>query len=232
VSADDVARGETLVRSGKYATNGQPRPAPGTHADFIYRAKLATNPSFDDTNEMVSALSCLTRYADMDDTHYRDDPLRPYIGPLLLRIIRENRWQHFDMSLGKKVQHAQFEDFVRAGALYGLQTEPVALRRLVCGDQEVLDALDELLVADNEPGPDEPPDNRPSDGAQLLDDVKAFLARFVVYPTEHELNAHVLWIAHTRLLDVWESTPRIAFLSPEPSSGKSRALEVTEPLVP
>lgn len=34
------------------------------------------------------------------------------------------------------------------------------------------------------------------------------------------------------LMDAWESTPRIAFLSPEPGSGKTRALEVTEPLVP
>jgi hypothetical protein len=33
-------------------------------------------------------------------------------------------------------------------------------------------------------------------------------------------------------MDRWESTPRIAFLSPEPGSGKSRALEVTELLVP
>ena len=33
-------------------------------------------------------------------------------------------------------------------------------------------------------------------------------------------------------MDFWDSTPRIAFLSPEPGSGKSRALEVTEPLVP
>jgi hypothetical protein len=33
-------------------------------------------------------------------------------------------------------------------------------------------------------------------------------------------------------MDEWDSTPRIAFLSPEPGSGKSRALEVTEPLVP
>ena len=44
--------------------------------------------------------------------------------------------------------------------------------------------------------------------------------------------AHVLWIAHTWRLDAWDSTPRIAFLSPEPGSGKSRALEVTELLVP
>ena len=33
-------------------------------------------------------------------------------------------------------------------------------------------------------------------------------------------------------MDAWESTPRIAFLSPEPSSGKTRAIEITETLVP
>jgi hypothetical protein len=33
-------------------------------------------------------------------------------------------------------------------------------------------------------------------------------------------------------MDVWDRTPRIAFLSPEPGSGKTRALEVTELLVP
>jgi hypothetical protein len=70
------------------------------------------------------------------------------------------------------------------------------------------------------------------DGSELLDDIEEFLARFVVYPSEHERRAHVLWIAHTWLMDCWDSTPRIAFLSPEPGSGKSRALEVTEPLVP
>lgn len=70
------------------------------------------------------------------------------------------------------------------------------------------------------------------DGAALLDAIDAYLQRFVVYPSQHERHAHVLWIVHTWLMDAWESTPRIAFLSPEPGSGKSRALEVTEPLVP
>lgn len=69
-------------------------------------------------------------------------------------------------------------------------------------------------------------------GADLLDAIETFLARFVVYPSQHARRAHVLWIVHTWLMDRWESTPRIAFLSPEPGSGKSRALEVTEPLVP
>jgi len=72
----------------------------------------------------------------------------------------------------------------------------------------------------------------PLNGAELLYDVERFLSRFVVYPSEHERIAHMLWIAHTWFMDAWESTPRIAFLSPEPASGKSRALEVTEPLVP
>ena len=37
---------------------------------------------------------------------------------------------------------------------------------------------------------------------------------------------------HAHLMDAWELTPRIAFLSPEPGSGKTRALEVSELLVP
>ena len=74
--------------------------------------------------------------------------------------------------------------------------------------------------------------NAPTDGAALLDQVHAFLGRFVAYPSEHAHNAHTLWIAHTHAMDAWESTPRLAFLSPEPGSGKTRGLEASEPLVP
>src|SRR5262245_31249631 len=70
------------------------------------------------------------------------------------------------------------------------------------------------------------------DGAKLLKDVHTFLGRFVAFPSEHAMVAHTLWVAHTHLMDAWDSTPRIAFLSPEPGSGKSRAIEVTELLVP
>src|SRR5262245_22851269 len=68
--------------------------------------------------------------------------------------------------------------------------------------------------------------------AQILDDIHDFLGRFIIYPSKEAHDAHVLWIAHTHVMDAWESTPRIAFLSPEPASGKSRALEVSELLVP
>jgi hypothetical protein len=65
-----------------------------------------------------------------------------------------------------------------------------------------------------------------------VDDVYNFLSRFVAYPSEAAHVAHTLWIVHTYLMEAWESTPRIAFLSPEPGSGKTRALEVTETIVP
>lgn len=70
------------------------------------------------------------------------------------------------------------------------------------------------------------------DGAGILDDVHGYIGRFVAYPSDHAHVAHTLWIAHAHLMEAWDSTPRLAFLSPEPGSGKSRALEVTEPLVP
>lgn len=66
----------------------------------------------------------------------------------------------------------------------------------------------------------------------VLDCVHRFLGRFVVYPSENAHVAHTLWIGHTHLMSCWESTPRLAFLSPEPGSGKTRALEISETLVP
>ena len=69
-------------------------------------------------------------------------------------------------------------------------------------------------------------------GEVMLRKVYDFLGRFIAYPSDHAHVAHALWVVHAHLMDVWESTPRIAFLSAEPASGKSRALEATELLVP
>lgn len=71
----------------------------------------------------------------------------------------------------------------------------------------------------------------PIGGAALLDEIHDFLGQYVIYPNEHMQRAHTLWIAHTHLMELWDSTPRIYFKSPEPSSGKTRALEVSEHLV-
>src|SRR6185369_1428590 len=69
-------------------------------------------------------------------------------------------------------------------------------------------------------------------GQSMLQAVFEYLGRFIKYPCGHTHVAHALWIVHTHLMDRWDSTPRLAFTSPEPGSGKSRALEVTELLVP
>ena len=70
------------------------------------------------------------------------------------------------------------------------------------------------------------------DGAAIMQEVHDFTGRFIAYPGQPAHVAHVLWIAHTHLMDAWESTPRFAALSPEPASGKTRLLEITELLVP
>jgi hypothetical protein len=70
------------------------------------------------------------------------------------------------------------------------------------------------------------------DGCAVLDAVADFLARFVAYPSDHARYAHALWLAHTWRMDEWESAPRLAFMSPEKGSGKTRSLEVSEHLVP
>ena len=64
-----------------------------------------------------------------------------------------------------------------------------------------------------------------------LDLVELFLQRFVAYPSEHALVAHSLWIAHTHMIDRFDTTPRLAFMSAEKASGKTRALELTALLV-
>lgn len=69
-------------------------------------------------------------------------------------------------------------------------------------------------------------------GAELLDDVERFLARFVAFPSDAARVAVTLWAAHAHLVHVSDNSPRMALLSPEPGSGKTRTLEVLELLTP
>src|SRR5262245_38959067 len=65
-----------------------------------------------------------------------------------------------------------------------------------------------------------------------LDLVESFLRRFVAYLSEHALVAHTLWIAHCHMIARFDTTPRLAFMSAEKASGKTRALEVTALFTP
>lgn len=65
-------------------------------------------------------------------------------------------------------------------------------------------------------------------GHWVLDDLRGWLTSYVAYPSAAYADAVVLWAAHTHLLDQCASTPRLALLSPEPGSGKTRTLELLE----
>jgi hypothetical protein len=74
------------------------------------------------------------------------------------------------------------------------------------------------------------PDSEP--GCDILDDVERMLTCYVAFPDEHARAAVTLWIAHAHAIEAFESTPRLALLSPEKGSGKTRTLEVLALLVP
>jgi hypothetical protein len=72
------------------------------------------------------------------------------------------------------------------------------------------------------------PDPLAPSGADLLDDVHGFVRAYVAFPSEAASVAVTLWAAHTHLVAAFESTPRLALLSPEKQCGKTRVLELLE----
>lgn len=70
------------------------------------------------------------------------------------------------------------------------------------------------------------------DGAALLGRVLSWLSRFIAAPSLDALIGLVTWVAHTHLMEAWESTPRLLVCSAEPGSGKTRVLELLATLTP
>jgi len=94
----------------------------------------------------------------------------------------------------------------------------------------LVDGAVKLLRQTKEKKP--PPGEQPvPDGAAVLGLARDYLKKYVAHPSSHALVAHTLLCAHTHLLEAFDSTPRGAFLSAFPESGKTRALEATAPLV-
>lgn len=68
--------------------------------------------------------------------------------------------------------------------------------------------------------------------ASLLAEVEAFIGEYVAFPSNAALVAVTLWAAHAHALEGFESTPRLALISPEKATGKTRTLEVLDLLTP
>lgn len=67
--------------------------------------------------------------------------------------------------------------------------------------------------------------------ADLLDNVAAFLRRFVAFASPHQGTACALWTAHTHVYDRFDVSPYLCVTSPEKQSGKTRLQETLDPLV-
>jgi Protein of unknown function (DUF3631) len=66
------------------------------------------------------------------------------------------------------------------------------------------------------------------DGARLLEDIREFIARYLVLPGEEVADLLALWVAHTYVLDSFFTSPYLRVVSAAPESGKSALLQVLE----
>jgi bifunctional DNA primase/polymerase-like protein/uncharacterized protein DUF3631/primase-like protein len=64
------------------------------------------------------------------------------------------------------------------------------------------------------------------DTAELLDDVREFVTRFVVLPTPAAADLLALWVLHTHAFEAFWATPYLRVVSAAPDSGKSLLMEV------
>jgi hypothetical protein len=71
----------------------------------------------------------------------------------------------------------------------------------------------------------EPPPFGSIDGAELLDDVRTWFARFICVVDDGDLDILTLWSAHTHLARELYTTPRLLIDSPIHESGKTTLLE-------
>jgi Protein of unknown function (DUF3631)/Domain of unknown function (DUF3854) len=69
------------------------------------------------------------------------------------------------------------------------------------------------------------------DPAEVLDEVAAWIGRYLSVPSEHCITVLALWAAHTHATEVFYVTPRLILDSAEPESGKTRVLELLNLIV-
>jgi hypothetical protein len=81
------------------------------------------------------------------------------------------------------------------------------------------------------PSPVDPDAEPVTDPAALLDEVAAFVGKYVA-ATPDQLVAITLWAMHAHVFDAFDTSPRLALLSAEKQSGKTRTLEVLNLLTP
>lgn len=93
---------------------------------------------------------------------------------------------------------------------------------VTCGNREATHEREGLDHPFQAPVPTDGP------GAELLDELRSALTRYVIFPSDHAVDAVTLWIAATHAQAAWEFATRLVIISPEKRCGKSRLLDVVE----
>ncbi|MFE5868652.1 DUF3631 domain-containing protein [Streptomyces roseifaciens] len=75
-------------------------------------------------------------------------------------------------------------------------------------------------------GLEEISDAEPTYGSELLNELRARIAQFVIPPSPEALDAMTLWAVATHLQPAWQHAPRLAVVGPAKRCGKSRLLDV------
>jgi hypothetical protein len=70
------------------------------------------------------------------------------------------------------------------------------------------------------------------DTAALLNEIREFLHRYLVLPSDYFYDVVALWVLHAWAIGAAETSPRLLLKSPEKESGKTRALELLDLLTP
>ncbi|MFG3442842.1 DUF3631 domain-containing protein [Nonomuraea sp. NPDC047897] len=68
----------------------------------------------------------------------------------------------------------------------------------------------------------------PPAGADLLNQLRAAMTRYVILPSAEAADAVTLWIAATHAQPAWPHAPRLVIRGPEKRCGKSRLLDIVE----
>ncbi|AYC39388.1 hypothetical protein DWG14_03625 [Streptomyces griseorubiginosus] len=75
-------------------------------------------------------------------------------------------------------------------------------------------------------GPAAPSEQGSGEGAELLDELRAAIGKYVVLPSDEALTAVTLWVAATHIQSILQHAPRLAVVGPTKGCGKSRVLDV------
>ena len=70
---------------------------------------------------------------------------------------------------------------------------------------------------------------RPADalgGAELLTEIRKYVGRFIVLPSDEAADLIALWVLHTHAFDAARATPYLRITSATPNSGKTLLLEI------